>query len=58
MIKLLNIRKYSSRPQNAVEKIVQRFAIDQTDLVKQGDFVAIRPHRVMTHDNTGPVITK
>ncbi|KAJ3282393.1 mitochondrial Homoaconitase [Borealophlyctis nickersoniae] len=49
-----------SPPQNVVEKIVQRYAVDLAPgtKVSQGDFVSIRPEHVMTHDNTGPVISK
>ena len=47
-------------PQTAIEKIVQKYAIGLPDgkLVKAGDYVMIRPEHVMTHDNTGPVISK
>eukprot|EP00659_Diplonema_papillatum_P008398 gene8398-12941_t len=49
--------------QNLVEKIVQLFAVDGEgqpvkDVVRSGDFVSIKPHRVMTHDNTAAVIPK
>ncbi|KAI8062494.1 hypothetical protein BC940DRAFT_349555 [Gongronella butleri] len=46
--------------QNLIEKIVQKYALDlpQGTLVKSGDYVAIRPHHVLTHDNTGAVIPK
>ncbi|KAJ3366374.1 mitochondrial Homoaconitase [Kappamyces sp. JEL0680] len=45
--------------QTLVEKIVERFTLDAAPRsVKQGDFVSIAPHRVMTHDNTGAVIQK
>eukprot|EP00755_Sulcionema_specki_P011180 Sspe_Gene.48426::Locus_25200_Transcript_2_3_Confidence_0.400_Length_1334::g.48426::m.48426/K01705/LYS4; homoaconitate hydratase len=49
--------------QNVVEKIVQRYAVDGSGnplrgSVKQGDFVSIKPERVMTHDNTSAVIGK
>ncbi|KAN0063946.1 mitochondrial Homoaconitase [Thecaphora frezii] len=45
---------------NLIEKIVQRYAVDLTpnQQVKSGDYVSIRPNVVMTHDNTGPVISK
>ncbi|SPO32727.1 probable LYS4 - homoaconitase precursor [Ustilago trichophora] len=45
---------------NLVEKIVQKYAVDQApgSHVKSGDYVSIRPGTVMTHDNTGPVISK
>jgi homoaconitate hydratase len=47
-------------PQTVVEKIVQKYAVGLPagKLVKSGDYVMIRPEHVMTHDNTGPVITK
>jgi hypothetical protein len=47
-------------PQTAIEKIVQKYAVGLPDgkLVKAGDYVMIRPEHVMTHDNTGPVISK
>lgn len=46
--------------QNLVEKIVQKYALDLPEgyLVKSGDYVTIRPHHVLTHDNTGAVIPK
>ena len=47
-------------PQTAIEKIVQKYAVGLPDgkIVKAGDYVMIRPEHVMTHDNTGPVISK
>lgn len=47
-------------PQTVIEKVVQRYAVDLPDgkVVKAGDYVMIRPEHVMTHDNTGPVISK
>ncbi|KAJ3070033.1 mitochondrial Homoaconitase [Podochytrium sp. JEL0797] len=50
-----------ARAQNLVERIVQKYARDLPSPsyeVKQGDFVSIQPHHVMTHDNTGAVIGK
>ncbi|KAJ3033886.1 mitochondrial Homoaconitase [Rhizophlyctis rosea] len=49
-----------ARPQNLVEKIVQRYAVDLPagGKVFSGDFVSIRPEHVMTHDNTGAVMGK
>eukprot|EP00842_Homolaphlyctis_polyrhiza_P006247 jgi/Hompol1/6623/HPOL_002288-RA len=51
--------------QNIIEKIVQRYVVGTSPSpsalaakVRQGDFVAIRPHKVMTHDNTGAVLSK
>ncbi|KAJ2797239.1 mitochondrial Homoaconitase, partial [Coemansia helicoidea] len=46
--------------QTLVEKIAQRHAVGLGDgeLVRSGDFIAIRPRHIMTHDNTGAVIPK
>lgn len=50
----------SSIPQTIIEKVVQKYAVDvpNGNVVKAGDYVMIRPEHVMTHDNTGPVISK
>ncbi|EPQ28083.1 uncharacterized protein PFL1_04410 [Pseudozyma flocculosa PF-1] len=50
----------STAPTNLIEKIVQRYAVDLSpqQQVRAGDYVSIRPNVVMTHDNTGPVISK
>eukprot|EP01064_Diplonema_japonicum_P034304 TRINITY_DN7072_c0_g1_i2.p1 TRINITY_DN7072_c0_g1~~TRINITY_DN7072_c0_g1_i2.p1 ORF type:complete len:676 (+),score=97.92 TRINITY_DN7072_c0_g1_i2:70-2097(+) len=60
-----NTRWYCSAPvaQNLVEKIAQRFVVDGKgekldSPVRSGDFVSIKPERVMTHDNTAAVIPK
>lgn len=47
-------------PQTTIEKVVQKYAVGLADgkVVKAGDYVMIRPEHVMTHDNTGPVISK
>lgn len=47
-------------PQSYIEKVVQKYAVDwdPTVKVKSGDYVSIEPATVMTHDNTGPVISK
>ena len=47
-------------PQTVIEKVVQKYAVGLPEgkAVKAGDYVMIRPEHVMTHDNTGPVITK
>ncbi len=47
-------------PQTIIEKVVQKYAVGLPDgkVVKAGDYVMIRPEHVMTHDNTGPVISK
>lgn len=46
--------------QTIIEKVVQRYAVGLPDgkFVKAGDYIMIRPQHVMTHDNTGPVISK
>lgn len=48
------------QPQNMIEKIAQRYAVDlaPNQTILSGDFVAIRPEHVLTHDNTGAVISK
>ncbi|WFD06130.1 homoaconitate hydratase [Malassezia vespertilionis] len=47
-------------PQSYIEKVVQKYAVDwdPSVRVKSGDYVSIQPQTVMTHDNTGPVISK
>ncbi|KIK54717.1 hypothetical protein GYMLUDRAFT_892997 [Collybiopsis luxurians FD-317 M1] len=47
-------------PQTVIEKVVQRYAVGLAPghTVQAGDYVMIRPEHVMTHDNTGPVISK
>ncbi len=49
-----------TREQNLVEKIAQRYALGlgAAQQVRSGDFIAIAPAHVMTHDNTGAVIAK
>ena len=49
-----------SIPQTVIEKVVQKYAVGLPEgkVVKAGDYVMIRPEHVMTHDNTGPVISK
>ena len=46
--------------QNLVEKIAQSFAVglEPGHIVRSGDYLAIQPAHVMTHDNTGAVIPK
>ena len=46
--------------QTIIEKVVQQYAVGLPDgkFVKAGDYIMIRPQHVMTHDNTGPVISK
>ncbi|KAJ6570223.1 hypothetical protein DFH09DRAFT_1033385 [Mycena vulgaris] len=47
-------------PQTVIEKVVQKYAVGLPagKAVKAGDYVMISPEHVMTHDNTGPVISK
>ncbi|CAG9937359.1 unnamed protein product [Clonostachys rosea f. rosea IK726] len=47
-------------PQTLTEKIVQQHSVGLAEgkFVKSGDYVTIRPHKCMTHDNTWPVATK
>ncbi|KAF7558340.1 hypothetical protein G7046_g5814 [Stylonectria norvegica] len=46
-----------ANPQTLTEKIVQRHAdgLAPGKTVKSGDFVTLRPHKCMTHDNSWPV---
>ncbi|KAF9170244.1 mitochondrial Homoaconitase [Mortierella sp. AD011] len=48
------------QPQNMIEKIAQKYAVDlpSNHTVRSGDFVTIRPEHILTHDNTGAVISK
>ncbi|ORZ40333.1 homoaconitase [Catenaria anguillulae PL171] len=49
----------SSGGQTLIEKIVQRYTVGASPgLVRQGDFVSIQPHHVLTHDNTAAVLSK
>ncbi|KAJ3972495.1 hypothetical protein EV361DRAFT_905189 [Lentinula raphanica] len=47
-------------PQTVIEKVVERYAVGLSPghAVQAGDYVMILPEHVMTHDNTGPVISK
>jgi homoaconitate hydratase len=46
-------------PQTIVEKIAQAHLAEGPNRpLRTGDFVSIRPHRVMTHDNTSAVMSK
>jgi homoaconitate hydratase len=45
--------------QTVVEKVAQAHMAEGPDrALRAGDFLSIRPHHVMTHDNTAPVIKK
>ncbi|KAJ3863740.1 homoaconitase [Lentinula novae-zelandiae] len=50
----------SKSPQTVIEKVVERYTVGlpRGHTVQAGDYVMIRPEHVMTHDNTGPVISK
>ncbi|KAF8473290.1 hypothetical protein BDZ91DRAFT_714343 [Kalaharituber pfeilii] len=50
----------SGTAQNLTEKIVQRYAtgLPPNKYVQSGDYVSIKPHHCMTHDNSWPVATK
>src|ERR1700741_3528956 len=49
----------SCMPQAIVEKIAQtHMAEGPSRPLRAGDFLSIRPHRVMTHDNTSAVMSK
>ncbi|OAL25998.1 homoaconitase [Fonsecaea nubica] len=49
--------KNVTSPQTLTEKILQRYSVDlpKGKVVRSGDYVQIRPHRCLTHDNTWPV---
>ena len=46
--------------QTVVEKVAQSHMAEgpKGRPLRAGDFLSIRPHRVMTHDNTAPVMKK
>ncbi|KAK9767382.1 mitochondrial Homoaconitase [Basidiobolus ranarum] len=50
----------TSYSQNLVEKITQKYSLELPEgyKVKSGDFVSIQPEHVLTHDNTGAVMSK
>jgi homoaconitate hydratase len=49
----------TAMPQTIVEKIAQtHLAQGPSRPLRTGDFLSIRPHRVMTHDNTSAVMSK
>jgi homoaconitate hydratase len=57
---LATISNSQTTPQTVIEKVVQKYAVGLPEgkVVKAGDYVMIKPEHVMTHDNTGPVISK
>jgi len=54
------VSPFNPQAQTLIEKIVNKHAVDlpRNQKVRAGDFVTIRPAHVMTHDNSGPVISK
>ena len=46
--------------QNSIEKIAQRYAVQLAEghVVQSGDYLSIQPAHVLTHDNTGAVMSK
>ncbi|KAG7289191.1 mitochondrial Homoaconitase [Staphylotrichum longicolle] len=50
----------TQNPQTLTEKIVQRYSVGLAPgkKVKAGDYVTLKPHHCMTHDNSWPVATK
>lgn len=50
----------TTTPQTLTEKIVQDHAVGLAEgkVVRSGDYVQIRPHRCMSHDNTWPIAKK
>ncbi|KIM92878.1 hypothetical protein OIDMADRAFT_173650 [Oidiodendron maius Zn] len=55
-----NNHSESKKPQTLTEKIVHRHAVGLPGgkLVRSGDYVQIRPHRCLSHDNTWPIAQK
>ncbi|KAI1260540.1 mitochondrial Homoaconitase [Xylariaceae sp. FL1019] len=49
-----------TNPQTLTEKIVQKYSVGLAPgkKVKAGDYVTLKPHHCMTHDNSWPVATK
>ncbi|KAL7270012.1 mitochondrial Homoaconitase [Rhizina undulata] len=57
---LASIAAFPAPKQNFTEKIVQKYAVGlpADKVVRSGDYVSIKPHHCMTHDNSWPVATK
>ncbi|GAA5979333.1 hypothetical protein JCM10908_002884 [Rhodotorula pacifica] len=55
-----SLATHAKLPQTYIEKVVQRHSVGLPEgkVVRAGDYVMIKPQHVMTHDNTGPVISK
>ncbi|KAF4343481.1 homoaconitase mitochondrial [Fusarium beomiforme] len=47
-------------PQTLVEKIAQRYAVGLPagKKIRAGDYISLKPHKVMTHDNSAAVLSK
>lgn len=55
----LSTTAWAAAGQNLVEKIVGKHVVGgNSDSVKAGDFVSVRPQHVLTHDNTAAVMEK
>jgi len=46
--------------QNLIEKIAQKYAVglEPGQKIYSGDYIAIQPAHILTHDNTGAVMGK
>lgn len=55
-----NIQYPISKKQNLVEKIAQKYVVglEPGQKVYSGDYIAIQPAHILTHDNTGAVMAK
>ncbi|KAG0126684.1 hypothetical protein HOY82DRAFT_508321 [Tuber indicum] len=55
-----NISPSPTASQNLTEKIVQKYAVGLPvgKFLRSGDYVSIKPHHCMTHDNSWPVAQK
>jgi homoaconitate hydratase len=52
------VREAAKTPLNRTQKILERFVQGSPTGLEGGAFVRIRPHAVLTHDNTAAVMTK
>ncbi|CAD6580444.1 MAG: mitochondrial Homoaconitase [Alectoria sarmentosa] len=57
---LSSLQKSPRVPQTMSEKIIQRYCLDlaKDQYVRAGDFVTLKPHACMTHDNSWPTALK
>lgn len=55
-----SLTRQPKTPQTLTEKIVQRYAValPEGKLVRSGDYISLKPHRCMTHDNSWPIILR